>query len=161
VRGLILHKLMEEVLTGELVEDVGEFACRAHALLLELVLDPAHGGTLPDGEEIAATAWRTLQLPDIAALRDRLVPEWPIYAVLAESPRPTALAGRIDAIALKGEHAEAVIDWKSDIDPDEMDMRRHAAQLEDYLRATGTRRGGLVYMTPGIVRWVTVGGVGA
>jgi CRISPR-associated exonuclease Cas4 len=160
VRGLILHKLMEEVLTGELVEDVGQFAGRAHALLLELVLDPAEGGALPDCEEIAACAWRTLQLPDIAALRARLVPEWPIYAVLADSPSPTALAGRIDAIAFKGEYAEAVIDWKSDIDPDEMDMRRHAAQLEDYLRATGGGRGALVYMTPGIVRWVTGRGLG-
>ena len=37
----------------------------------------------------------------------------------------------------------------SDIDPDKTDMRRHAHQLEDYLRATGTVRGALVYMTLG------------
>jgi hypothetical protein len=54
-----------------------------------------------------------------------------------------------------------VIDWKSDVDPDETDMRFHAGQLEDYLRATGAARGALVYMTPGFVRWVGVppGGV--
>jgi len=34
-------------------------------------------------------------------------------------------------------------------------MRVHAGQLEDYLRVTGAPRGALVYMTPGIVRWVT------
>jgi len=42
----------------------------------------------------------------------------------------SALAGRIDAIAYEGDHTGAVIDWKSDIDPDETDMRRHAHQLE-------------------------------
>jgi hypothetical protein len=49
-----------------------------------------------------------------------------------------------------------VIDWKSDIDPDETDMRRHSRQLEGYLRATGAFRGALVYMTAGVVRWVTI-----
>jgi hypothetical protein len=107
-----------------------------------------------------ATAWRTLQLPDIAALRARLFPEWPIYALLSDRASPSALAGRIDAIAYEGDHTEAVIDWKSDIDPDETDMRRHARQLEDYLRATGTVRGALVYMTLGVVRWITVGALG-
>jgi hypothetical protein len=33
-------------------------------------------------------------------------------------------------------------------------MRFHAGQLEDYRRATGAARGLLVYMTPGVVRWV-------
>ena len=90
-------------------------------------------------------------------MRARLVPEWPIYALLADRPSPSALAGRIDAIAYEGDHTETVIDWKSDIDPDETAMRRHARQLEDYLRATGAVRGALVYMTFGVVRWVTVG----
>jgi hypothetical protein len=58
--------------------------------------------------------------------------------------RASALAGRIDAIAYEGAHTEAVIDWKSDIEPDEMEMRRHATQLEDYMRATGALRGALV-----------------
>jgi ATP-dependent exoDNAse (exonuclease V) beta subunit len=158
VRGLLLHKLMEEVLTGELDEDIGSFADRARALLAELVLDAAEDEGLPDCDEIAATVRRTLELPDVAAFRARLVPEWPIYALVADSPSPSALAGRIDAIAFEGDQIEAVVDWKSDIDPDETDMRRHGRQLEDYLRATGGIRGALVYMTPGVVRWVTVGG---
>jgi PD-(D/E)XK nuclease superfamily len=158
VRGLLLHKLMEEVLTGELDEDIGSFADRARALLAELVLDAAEDEGLPDCDEIAATVRRTLELPDVAAIRARLVPEWPIYALVADSPSPSALAGRIDAIAFEGDQIEAVVDWKSDIDPDETDMRRHGRQLEDYLRATGGIRGALVYMTPGVVRWVTVGG---
>jgi ATP-dependent exoDNAse (exonuclease V) beta subunit len=158
VRGLLLHKLMEEVLSGELVEDIGCFVSRARELLAELVLDPAEGGTIPDAGEIAAVAWRTLELPDIAALRARLVPEWPIYALLTGHPGPGALAGRIDAIAYSGNRAEVVVDWKSDIRPSEADVRAHAGQLEDYLRATDAHRGVLVYMTTGLVRWVTLAG---
>jgi PD-(D/E)XK nuclease superfamily len=126
-----------------------------HPLLL-LVLDPDDGGALPDAGEIAATTWRTLQLPEVAALRTRLVPEWPIYGLFADGGDPRALAGRIDAIAYEGDRAEVVIDWKSDVDPDETEMRLHAEQLEDYLRATGATRGALVYMTPGFIRWVGV-----
>ncbi len=121
-----------------------------------MVHDNAEDVVLPDADEIAAAAWRTLQLPDIADLRARLVPEWPIYKVLADRPEPSALAGRIDAIAFQGDHAAVVVDWKSDIDPAEVDIRLHAAQLEDYLRVTGAPRGALVYMTPGLVRWVTL-----
>jgi hypothetical protein len=160
VRGLLLHKLMEEVLTGELVEEVERFAGRARELLAELVLDPDDDDMLPDADEIAATAWRTLQLPDVAALRGRLIPEWPVYALLEGGSKPAALAGRIDAIAYAGDLAEVVVDWKSDVDPSDADIRLHAGQLEDYLRATGAPRGAVVYMTPGLVRWISVGSVG-
>jgi hypothetical protein len=91
-----------------------------------------------------------LQLPEIAALRERLTPEWPVYALLEEGLKPRALAGRIDAVAC----AEVVVDWKSDVDPSDADIRLHAGQLEDYLRVTAAPRGALVYMTPGLVRWV-------
>jgi ATP-dependent exoDNAse (exonuclease V) beta subunit len=155
VRGLLLHKLMEEVLTGELSEDLAGFVDRARMLLAELVVDPTDEAALPDPQEFGAIAWRTLQLPEVAALRDRLIPEWPVYGLLAGRTEPSALAGRIDAIAFAGDAAEVVVDWKSDIDATEADMRLHAGQLEDYLRTTGAVRGALVYMTPGIVRWVT------
>jgi ATP-dependent exoDNAse (exonuclease V) beta subunit len=154
-RGLLLHKLMEEVLTGELAEDVASFAARARQLLGELVLDAA-GTALPDVDEIATTAWRTLQLPDIAAMRSRLIPEWPIYTLLTDRSEPTALAGRIDAIAYENGEATVVVDWKSDVDPSETETRNHASQLEDYLRSTGAPRGALVYMTAGKIRWVTI-----
>jgi hypothetical protein len=127
-------------------------------LIAELILDPWGGTALPDADEIAATAWRTLQLPDIAALRARLVPEWPIYNLLADRPAPSALAGRIDAIAYDGDRAAVVVDWKSDVNPTEADMLAHAGQLENYLRASDATRGALVYMTRGIVRWVTLRG---
>jgi ATP-dependent exoDNAse (exonuclease V) beta subunit len=155
VRGLLLHKLMEEVLTGELAEDAAGFAARAEELLTELVAEPAEMTLLPDAREIADTAWRTLRLPEIAALRGRLTPEWPVYGVLEDRPTPAALTGRIDAIAYDGDRADIVVDWKSDVNPSDKDMRVHAGQLADYLRVTGASRGALVYMTPGVIRWVT------
>ena len=95
-----------------------------------------------------------MHLPDIAALRERLTAEWPVYALLEGRSNRSALAGRIDAIAYAGDRAEVVVDWKSDVDPSDVDIRLHAGQLEEYLRATGAPRGALVYMTPGLVRWV-------
>jgi len=154
IRGLLLHKLMEEMLTGELAEDVGGLAVRARELIGQLALDAAEDGVPPDADEITATALRALHLPEVAALRVRLVSEWPIYSVLSGRTETIGLAGRIDAIAYDGERAEVVIDWKSDIDPSEADMRLHAEQIQQYLRATGASRGALVYMTPGIIRWI-------
>jgi ATP-dependent exoDNAse (exonuclease V) beta subunit len=154
VRGLLLHKLMEEVLTGELYEDITAFAERARALIGTLAVDNEDGARRPEAEEIAATAWRTLHLPDIVALRPRLVPELPVYALVPDQTRPTALAGRVDAVAIENDRAAVVLDWKSDIAPTEGEIRVHAGQLQDYLHAIGAPRAALVYMTSGEVRWV-------
>jgi hypothetical protein len=85
VRGLLLHKLMEEVLTGELREQADGFRARARKLLAQLDLESTAAS--PDVDEIGATAWRTLQLPEIAALRPRLVAELPVYAWLKPGPQ--------------------------------------------------------------------------
>ncbi|MGY4257806.1 hypothetical protein ACVI1L_004874 [Bradyrhizobium sp. USDA 4516] len=53
----------------------GAVASGARELVAEVVLDPNDGDGHPDADEIAATAWRTLQLPGIAALHERLTPE--------------------------------------------------------------------------------------
>jgi hypothetical protein len=74
--------------------------------------------------------------------------------MLGNAVTPTALAGRIDAVLLDADKPSVVLDWKSDIAPTDEEVRIHAGQLQDYLRATGAPRGALVYMTPGVVRWV-------
>jgi hypothetical protein len=78
-----------------------------------------------------------------------------MYAMLSGPPEATALAGRIDAISFQDGQPVVVLDWKSDVAPSEQDMRDHTAQLGDYLRATGAPRGAVVYMTNGVIRWVT------
>jgi CRISPR-associated exonuclease Cas4 len=154
VRGLVLHKLMEEVLTGELAEDLSAFMRRAGELLTELPIDSSDAAVLPAAEEMGSTAWRTLHLAEIATLRPGLMPELPLYAMLDGEASATALAGRADAIAFDKGQAPVVLDWKSDVAPTSQDTRAHAAQLRDYMRSIGAPRGAVVYMTSGLVHWV-------
>jgi len=154
VRGLVLHKLMEEVLTGELAEDLSAFIRRAGELLVELPIDSSDPAAFPAAREMGSTAWKTLHLAEIAALRPELMPEFPLYAMLDNEVGETALAGRADAIAFDKGQASVVLDWKSDVAPTSQDTRIHAAQLRDYMTAIGAPRGAVVYMTSGVVHWV-------
>jgi ATP-dependent exoDNAse (exonuclease V) beta subunit len=152
VRGLVLHKLLEEILTGEVAESPSALTSRAATLMTQLIAGDGVG--LPDTDEVAATSLRALRLPGIAELRPTLVPELTLFGSTAEDGIETALSGRADAIAFEEGEASAVVDWKSDIAPTAEDMRLHAGQLRHYLAAARARRGALVYMTPGTVRWV-------
>ena len=74
-RGIILHKLMEEVLTGETSATAAELHRRAEELMAQLELEPNSdpaSGISP--AELAATVERTLALPEVGELRERLLP---------------------------------------------------------------------------------------
>jgi CRISPR-associated exonuclease Cas4 len=147
VRGLALHKLIEEILTGEVREDECELALRAGILLSQLNCEAEEGTVLPDSGELAATVIKTLRLPAVARLRPSLVPEFNIFAM----PDPwTAVAGRIDAIA-SDEDGLVVIDWKSDVAPSETDIQAHLTQVKDYSRMASAKKGLVVYMSSGVV----------
>jgi hypothetical protein len=108
----------------------------------------------PDASELAHTVLRTLAIPDIAALRPRLLPEFQLYDLESSDTALAPMMGRADAVAFEGNRPSVIVDWKSDIAPEPAIVALHAAQLRDYLRASGAARGALVYMTPGIVQWV-------
>ena len=81
-RGLILHKLIEEVLTGE-TEEATPRPQRPRRNP-----DPRVGtlyrkrscpGTRPQ-PELAGCVTRTLALPEVTSLRPGLTPEFPVYA---------------------------------------------------------------------------------
>ena len=151
LRGTILHKLMEELLTGELLPSEDEALPRASELLAQLVTAPENlDAILPVAGEMAGTALRTYKLPELAPFLHSLIPEVPLWA--ANSPH--YFAGRVDAAAIDGDRVSLVVDWKSDINPTPSAHRTHAAQLRDYLRVTGASRGALVYMSAGRVIWV-------
>ena len=80
-RGLIIHKLFEEVLTGETDEDANSLTVRAATLIRTLgqsvVEDPRDG--LSPGE-IADCITRALTLPEIVELRPTLASEFTVYA---------------------------------------------------------------------------------
>jgi ATP-dependent exoDNAse (exonuclease V) beta subunit len=155
MRGLLLHKLIEEVLTGELVEEPIALSIRARELLEQLSLGSGGVKDLPEVEELARTVEGTLSLPDVATIRSQLVPEMSVYGLYTTEKGLEALSGRADAVVIEKGRVSVVVDWKSDVAPSTGDIQRHASQLQDYLAATDAPRGALVYMTPGTVHWVT------
>ena len=152
-RGLILHKLIEEVLTGGTQEGEAALAERAADLIRAIgrspVADPATGLS---AQELAACVIRTLALPDIAALRPGLLAEFPVYAAQAVDGVETVTAGIADALTLTAEGRPAVVvDWKSDVSPAPGTLDHYRAQVRAYLDMTGAERGLIVLMTSGAV----------
>lgn len=152
-RGTILHKLFEEVLTGELEDDLEALTERASKLAAERGV-PVHAdaaqGLSPS--ELALCVRGALQLPEVAGLRPRLVAEATIYAYDATDADETVTYGVADAIALgAGGIAEVVIDWKSDVAPSAETIAHYRDQVGDYLRATGAQFGLIVLASQGRV----------
>lgn len=150
IRGAILHKLIEEILTGEIDEAVAVAETRAAALLVQL--GPPATRASPDPAEMAATALRTLSLPGIAEHRGALVPEVAVYG--ARDAGATLMAGRADAVAIAGGRAAVVFDWKSDVAPTAADRQTYAGQLLEYMEAVGAPRGAVVYLTLRQLDWI-------
>ena len=152
-RGLILHKLIEEVLAGETAETIPDLLARAetliHALGRPVADDPALG-LAPS--ELAGCAVRALSLPDIVALRPGLMAEFPVYASTLTDTHEEATAGIADAIAFDSDGApQAVIDWKSDVDPAPETLDHYCSQVRAYLDMTTIERGLVVVLTSGVV----------
>lgn len=150
-RGLVLHKLLEKLLTGETAEDLEELEARARVLLSKLATaeseSPVDG---PRAPEIATTALRALAIPEVAALRPRLLPEITVFSAKTAGDRTTFVGGIVDALALAHDGTvDIVIDWKSDFDPSATQVGLYRAQVRDYLAATSAREGLLVFVTTG------------
>lgn len=150
-RGILLHKLLEELLTGELAHDLAAAELRAADLVAQLMALEADDGAGPDPKECAATALRARTLPGITDLWPHLQPEVPVYV---SDPDGTLLAGRADAIAFADGKPQVVLDWKSDHEPSPAEQAGYLGQLADYLRAFGAARGALVYLTRSEVVWL-------
>ncbi|MDE2824253.1 MAG: PD-(D/E)XK nuclease family protein, partial [Chloroflexota bacterium] len=156
-RGTILHKLIEEVLTGETPETQPDLEAHAETLIRALGLpvtdDPAQG-LAP--AELAACVLRALSLPEVAALRPRLVPELPVYASTETDAHEKATYGIVDAIAFDADGApKVVIDWKSDVDPSPETLEHYGAQVRTYLDMTGAQCGMVVAVTSGTIYSIT------
>jgi exodeoxyribonuclease-5 len=152
-RGLILHKLMEEVLTGETDPASAALTERASELIRALgrspVADPATGLS---AEELAGCVIRTLARPEITALRPALLAEFPVFAARVDHGEETAAVGIADALTLTGEgRPGVVVDWKSDVKPDPQTLDHYRSQVRAYLDMTGADRGLIVLMTTGAI----------
>ena len=152
-RGLILHKLLEEVLTSETAEAQADLAARAAALAGQL--DAPGSGTV-EPAEVAATAMRALALPEITAVRSRLVAECTVAVSLETESGEEVIQGVADAVALGADgRPDLVVDWKSDVAPTAATVAHYRAQVRAYLSATGAREGLIVFLTPGHVERVS------
>jgi ATP-dependent exoDNAse (exonuclease V) beta subunit len=150
-RGLVVHKLLEEVLTGETLDRAEALRTRARALLDQLgtaeASQPQDG---PHAPELAATVLRALAIREIAACRSRLVPELTVFSTQADDDRLTYVGGVADAVAyLPLGIIELVIDWKTDVSPSAQQIELYREQMRDYLAATGAPEGLLVFVTTG------------
>ena len=146
-RGLILHKLIEELLNGELQGSDTER--RALELLeqlgIEPVADPKEGLS---SAELSGTVIRTLDLPEIARLRSQLVPEYNVFGHRTSSEGEVFVSGIADAIAPDDQGGiDAVIDWKSDVSPSAQTIDHYRQQINEYRRTIGAKRALLVFMT--------------
>ena len=100
-RGLILHKLMEEVLTGEIGEAPAALRARAIELICALGRTPVDDTAAGlSAEELAGCISRTLALPEIVALRPALLAEFPVYAIRTAKGEEIAIAGIADALTV-------------------------------------------------------------
>jgi CRISPR-associated exonuclease Cas4 len=152
MRGIILHKLMEEVLTGELRESREAVQQRATILISQLAPEDRPNSSL-NAQELAATVLRTLSLPELANDREHLIPEVPVYGALAGDPL-RLVSGRADAVRYRDGRAHAIFDWKSDVAPEPATRVRYAHQLAMYINVLGAERGAIVYMTSSQIQWV-------
>jgi ATP-dependent exoDNAse (exonuclease V) beta subunit len=152
-RGILLHKLMEEVLTGETQDGAAELERRAAELLAQLGIEPSADpkfGIAP--KELATTVVRTRNLPEIAALRPRLMPEYTVFGSEGDGRTETLVSGTADALARDGNNKiDVIIDWKSDVEMNAEKLAAYRAQLGDYRKQTGAKRALLVLMTAGRV----------
>jgi len=146
-RGLILHKMIEEVLTGETAEEERALMTRAASLLKELCA--AAEGT-PDPAEMARAVLRGLGVAEVVAVRHRLLPEVPVMASRERDGAEEVTLGVADAVAIdEAGHPDIVIDWKSDVTPSAEAVARYRGQVQSYLDAIGAPRGFIVFLSSG------------
>ena len=148
---LVHHHVDEHVLVidtaraAELIEQLG----------ITPATEPSEGPCPP---ELAAAVQRTLALPAIMAVRSRLSSEVPVLAPAYDADTPVAaIAGFADAVALDDDgRVEVVIDWKSDVAPDDRTRGLYRGQVAQYVEALDARQGAVVYMTSGQIDPVDV-----
>jgi len=155
-RGLLIHKLLEEVLTGETEQRPDILELRARALLCELgVAEAERAEDGPHAPELAASVMRALNIPEVAELRQRLSPEMTVLFSDQAVQGTIYVGGVADALALdEDSNVEVVIDWKSDVEPTAEVVKLYREQVRDYLAATGGKSGLLVFVTSGRVERV-------
>jgi ATP-dependent exoDNAse (exonuclease V) beta subunit len=150
-RGSVLHKLVEEVLTGELALDESTLKERSVQLIEQIRAATGRSdGVPPLPEQLARTMVETFSIPEVAALRPYLVPEVTVWG----SAEDALISGRADCLVVREEQVLGVVDWKSDVSPTDEVVQSYIDQVQQYMRVAGTSVGMLCFMTHGKVVWI-------
>ena len=151
LRGTLLHKLAEEVITDELTVTLEALTVRAGELLIQL-RSQLLGQEIefPDPAQTATVIRDTLAIEDVHTLLPFLEAEVPVW----NADGTMLLAGRADALILREGRVLGVLDWKSDVNPSPKVKSDYIAQLDEYVSVTGAIAGALVFMTSGELIWI-------
>lgn len=149
-RGIVMHKLMEEILTGELKDNEPEVENRARELIQQMIAFKEDEIKDMDARVMAKEIMQTLALPQIASIRHRLVPEVATSSSYENDKIEGVTFGIMDAadISDRGE-IETVIDWKSDRSPTAAIIEFYRDQMSDYMKMNSAKRGLIVFMASG------------
>ncbi len=153
-RGLILHKMMEEVLTGELADDELSLSGRAKELIKQIVSKEIRDLVDIHSDELVRCVLRTLALPLIVQLRPYLVPEVATTSHFVEDGQGKVVYGIVDAAEFhydpeRGVYANSIVDWKSDVVPSEQSIANYKDQVRAYLKSKDVEKGYIVFMSTG------------
>lgn len=161
-RGNILHKLMEEILTGELTETKAEIEGRSLQLIEQVVAKDLRKLKELYPEELTRCVTNTLALPSIVAIRPRLIPELAAATRQDVDGKIKITYGVMDAAEIVERAHEPgkadirlVVDWKSDLRPTEKAITGYIEQVRRYLETKNIERGMIVFMSTGMIVEVT------
>jgi ATP-dependent exoDNAse (exonuclease V) beta subunit len=149
--GTLLHKLTEEVFSGDLPCNLEVLRDRAEKLLGQLISKlPGAEMEMPDQTQVAACVRDIFSIGDVANVLPFLEAEVPVW----HKDGQTLLAGRVDALIVREGKVLGVLDWKSDVMPSTDAKSQYVAQVADYLAITGAVAGAVVFMTTGELMWI-------
>ncbi len=151
LRGTLLHKLNEEVISGDLPCNFAALRDRAEELLGQLISKLLSTDMeMPDPTQVAACVQDLFSIGDVANFLPFLEAEVPVW----HKDGQTLLAGRVDALIVREGKVLGVLDWKSDVMPSNDAKSRYVSQVASYLAITGAVAGAVVFMTTGELMWI-------
>jgi exodeoxyribonuclease-5 len=168
-RGNILHKMMEEVVTGEISDFGSNLDLRAAELITQIENDAAKANELGlDAAEMARCVRKTVKIDAVSDLLGRLVPEVVVGRSIELDHCENVIYGVADAVAFANGTdqfsvsealafangtgiVDTVVDWKSDVHPSKDTIQHYRDQVRSYMKSVKAKRGLIVLMTSGEV----------
>lgn len=146
-RGIIIHKIMEELLNNELLLDNIENRSKILTEQLKTEKNKENIATIIH-EEIKDTIIRTINIPLIKKNWNTLVPEFPVFENKKYNDNfDENLYGIVDAVSIVNNKPEIIIDWKTDISHNKQTEEQHKIQVKKYMETLNCTKGYIIYMT--------------